>query len=160
MPAQPERTALHRLYSTQESDGIPPLLDDLYPKYLSAFRYLGTAGSCPHGGPGLSYGPWDFECDGGTTLVRVVEWGAPQTPIRTALYRLRDPHGTLLYVGIAENPERRRKEHASNKPWWPQVAEQSVEWFPTRGLALAAEANAIRAERPLYNLQHNGHTAF
>ena len=159
MPEQPERTALFRMYSTQRAVGLPPFLDELYPEFMSVFHHLGDAGSCPHGGPGISYGAWDFECDGGTTLVRVIKWGSPQTPVRTALYRLFDSRGDLLYIGIAADPERRQKEHAGNKAWWPQVAVHSVEWHDTRDLALAAEARAIQAERPRYNRQHNLHPA-
>ena len=156
MPDSPERTALHDLYSTQETEGLSSFLDELYPEFLSAFHHLGTAGSCPNGGPGLFYGMWDFE---GATLVRAVEWGTPQTPIPTALYRLRDHIGDLLYVGITDNLERRWKDHAKDKPWWPQVATHSIEWLPSRNRALAAEANVIRIERPRYNIQHNGMVA-
>jgi predicted GIY-YIG superfamily endonuclease len=151
-----ERTALYHLYSTREPEGIPPYLEELYPKFLSMFHHLGNAGSCPNGGPGIAYGMWDFECDGGTTLVRAIEWGTPQTPVPTALYRLRDQSGALLYVGITDNPERRWKDHAKDKSWWPDVKDRSVEWLPTRDHALAAEATAIRAERPRYNRHHNG----
>ncbi|MEU1663602.1 GIY-YIG nuclease family protein [Streptomyces sparsogenes] len=153
---KPEPTALYRLYTTQEPEGLPSFLDELYPKYLSAFHHLGTADSCPDGGPGITYGMWDFECDGGTTLVRVVEWGRPRTPVPTALYRLRNQDGELLYVGITDNPERRWKDHAKDKTWWPEVASRSIEWFPNRGHALAAEGKAIRSERPRHNIQHNG----
>ncbi|GAA2929604.1 GIY-YIG nuclease family protein [Streptomyces enissocaesilis] len=150
-----ERTALYRLYSTTEPEGLPRLLDELYPRFLSAFHHLGTADSCPNGGPGITYGMWDFECDGGTTLVRSVEWGTPLTPVPTALYRLRDQSGTLLYVGITNNLGWRWKTHAADKEWWPEVVTRSIEWFPTRSHALAAEAAAIRAEQPLHNIQHN-----
>lgn len=156
MTAPPERAKLLDLYSTHEPDGLPTFLFELYPQFLSAYHHLGDASSCPHGGPGISYGMWDPDCDGATTLVRVVKWGAPETPIPTALYRLRDKAGELLYVGITDNPERRWKDHEKDKAWWPQVAARSVEWLPTRDLALSAEAKTIRAERPRHNLQHNG----
>jgi predicted GIY-YIG superfamily endonuclease len=158
MPESPERTALHRLYSTTEEQGLPAFLDELYPKFLSVYHHLGAADSCPNGGPGITYGMWDFECDGGTSLVRVVDWGAPATPIPTALYRLRDQHKTLLYVGITNNLGWRWKTHAADKDWWPEVAARSIEWFPTREHALAAEAAAIRSERPLHNVHHNKHS--
>jgi len=154
MPA--ERSALLDLYSTQEPAGLPPFLDELYPKFLSAYHHLGDAGSCPNGGPGLFYGMWDPDCDGATTLVRVVEWGAPHRPVPTALYRLRDRSGALLYVGITDCLERRWRDHSKDKPWWPDVNDRSAEWFPDRRHALAGEAAAIRAERPRYNFHHNG----
>ncbi len=155
MPESPERATLIDLYTTKQSDGLRTYLADLYPHYLPMLRYLGTAGSCPNGGPGISYAPWDWEADWPITLVLVVEWGKPQTPVPTAVYRLTAEAGDLLYVGITDSPERRWKDHAKDKPWWPQVASRSIRWYPTRGLALAAEADAIRTEQPRYNVQHN-----
>lgn len=156
MPESPERAALENLYDTREPEGLPAFLEELYPKCLPSLLYMGTAGSCTNGGPGVFYGNWDFE---EMEKVRVIEWGTPITPIPTALYRCRDQFGTLLYVGITENLERRWKDHAKDKPWWPKVQTRSIEWFPTRDHALAAEADAIRAEHPRYNVNHNGRGA-
>lgn len=156
MSAPSERTALHDLYSTQEAEGLPPFLDELYPEFLESLHYMGTAGSCPNGGPGLSYGMWDFD---DITLVRVIKWGKPRAPVPTALYRLRGQDDVLLYVGVSDAPARRLKDHAGDKEWWPEVASQSIDWFPTRGHALTAEAKAIRAERPVHNVHFNGRKA-
>jgi predicted GIY-YIG superfamily endonuclease len=153
-----ERTALYRLYSTTEVEGLPAFLNELYPKLLPTLHHLGSAGSCPNGGPGLSYGHWEPE-EWSRFQVRVVEWGTPLTPVPTALYRLQDRKRTLLYVGITNNLAWRWKTHAADKEWWPEVATRSIEWFPTRDRALAAEAAAIRAERPLHNVQHNKRAA-
>lgn len=71
---------------------------------------------------------------------------------RTALYRLFDAEGRLLYVGIAFNPRSRWAGHSS-KSWWKDVAEKRVEWHATRHEALAAERLAIVDELPLYNKQ-------
>lgn len=155
MPAPPEQTALYPLYSTQKPEGIPPFLDELYPHRLHSWHYLGTAGSCPNGGPGISYSPFDYDADNCVALERIVRWGVPQIPERTALYRLRDEAGTLLYVGITNSPEQRWLQHAADKPWWPSVADLALKWYPSRELALEAEAHAIRSERPLHNIQHN-----
>lgn len=155
MPETPERTALYSLYSTQRSDGLPSYLDELHPWYLKSWHYLGTAGSCPNGGPGITYRPFDYESDNCVGLERVVRWGAPQVPVRTALYRLRDKDGTLLYVGITDNPERRWPQHAADKSWWAAVTDLSLKWYPSRELALDAEGHAIRTEKPLYNVVHN-----
>lgn len=76
--------------------------------------------------------------------------------VRTALYRLRSANGQLLYVGISSKPPQRWGQHAADKEWWPEVATLSVEWFDSRTEALAMEANAIRAEQPRHNIQHNG----
>jgi hypothetical protein len=70
---------------------------------------------------------------------------------RTALYRLYDTANVLLYVGVAFDPGARWLAHRGDKPWWPQVARNTVEWFDARLLALEAEAQAIEAERPLHN---------
>lgn len=72
---------------------------------------------------------------------------------RTALYRFFDAGGRLLYVGVAFDPEARWKEHATSKPWWPDVARKEVVWRDTRADALTDEAEAIRAELPLYNVK-------
>lgn len=72
----------------------------------------------------------------------------------TAVYRLRRDDGTLLYVGVAADPAKRWIQHARGKPWFAEVANYSAEWFHNRALALAAEAAAIKAERPLHNVVH------
>lgn len=69
----------------------------------------------------------------------------------TALYRLLDAGGTLLYVGITFNPQARWRQHAKDKPWWSQVAEKKVEWFMARDEAEQAEARAIQGEWPRHN---------
>lgn len=71
---------------------------------------------------------------------------------RTALYRFYDEGGALLYVGITADLEQRRAAHERDKPWWPDVAEKTVEWHDTRLLALAAELEAIRSEAPRHNV--------
>jgi predicted GIY-YIG superfamily endonuclease len=70
---------------------------------------------------------------------------------RTALYRLHDTAGQLLYVGITHAPDTRWATHASTKTWWAEVSRKSVEWHENRALAEAAEKIAIRDERPLHN---------
>ncbi|WP_158813206.1 GIY-YIG nuclease family protein [Streptomyces rimosus] len=74
---------------------------------------------------------------------------------RTALYRLRDAAGELLYVGISTKPPQRWSQHAVDKVWWPEVADLSLEWFDSKSEALAAERRAIRAESPRHNVVHN-----
>ncbi|MGW7410531.1 GIY-YIG nuclease family protein [Streptomyces sp. NPDC054833] len=72
---------------------------------------------------------------------------------RTALYRLYDDHDTLLYVGIAGNPQTRWADHARDKrnTWWPQVSMKEIVWFDSREEAAEAELTAILAERPRHN---------
>ncbi|WP_097930877.1 MULTISPECIES: GIY-YIG nuclease family protein [unclassified Streptomyces] len=73
----------------------------------------------------------------------------------TALYRLFDEEGVLLYVGIAVDPEVRLRVHAREKTWWPQVAQRSIEWFANRAEAEAAEMQAIVSEGPSRNVEHS-----
>lgn len=80
---------------------------------------------------------------------RTTYWG------RTALYRLFDGDGDLLYIGIANDPQQRWERHRQIKDWWPQVARKTVEWHATRLEAAAAEEAAIQHERPRYNRTHS-----
>src|SRR5690242_3991765 len=75
---------------------------------------------------------------------------------RTALYRLYDADGRLLYVGVAADPEARWKQHARYKAdlWWSEVHRKTVQWFFSRLDALHAETTAIRIESPRYNIIH------
>lgn len=75
-------------------------------------------------------------------------------PERTALYRLYDTSGTLLYVGVTNDLRRRGEIHSNNQPWWHLVAGQRVEWFPDRLAAEAAEVTAIKDESPRFNIDH------
>jgi hypothetical protein len=69
---------------------------------------------------------------------------------RTALYRLYDVPGLLLYVGIAVDPGKRLQQHDS-QPWAFAISRQVVEWHPTRRAAAAAETTAIHTEHPVWN---------
>lgn len=70
---------------------------------------------------------------------------------RTAVYRLYDAAGDLLYVGATQSPRARFQHHATHKAWWPEVHKDDVQWHPDRAEALRAEAVAIREETPRYN---------
>ncbi|MGW1949993.1 GIY-YIG nuclease family protein [Streptomyces sp. NPDC001940] len=71
---------------------------------------------------------------------------------RTALYRLFDEVGALLYVGITNDLEVRWSYHARQKAWWPEVHRRTVEWKTTRAEAETAEAAAIGREVPRWNV--------
>lgn len=75
----------------------------------------------------------------------------------TTLYRFYDADDVLLYVGITDHPLHRMANHAADQPWWSYVVRATFDHCPTRSAALAAEANAIRFERPLFNVQGNPH---
>jgi predicted GIY-YIG superfamily endonuclease len=77
------------------------------------------------------------------------------TDTTTDLYRYFDAEGRLLYVGISFSAVARASQHRSEKGWWPDVATMTVERHDTRAEALAAEAIAIRTEKPLHNVIGN-----
>lgn len=72
---------------------------------------------------------------------------------RTALYRIFGEGDLLLYVGISGSPERRWVRHSETQPWWPEVRSMKFAWHESREDALIAEKQAIREEKPRYNVQ-------
>lgn len=72
--------------------------------------------------------------------------------VPTALYRLFNAGTVLIYVGISDNLKVRMRRHATEKPWWSEVASKTIDWYPTWDAAKEAETAAITEERPLYNL--------
>lgn len=73
----------------------------------------------------------------------------------TDLYRYYDAEGQLLYVGISFSAVARASQHRSEKGWWCEVANMTVEHHPTRAAAELAEREAIKTERPIHNVTHN-----
>lgn len=70
----------------------------------------------------------------------------------TSLYRHFNATGDLLYVGISINAFERYKQHASEKEWFDDVSNMTIERFDTRQCALEAEMSAIKNENPKYNI--------
>jgi predicted GIY-YIG superfamily endonuclease len=71
------------------------------------------------------------------------------------LYRHFDAHGRLLYVGVAVNPQKRLRAHASEgAKWVTEVARSTYERFRTHKEVLDAEIMAIQNEAPLWNIVH------
>lgn len=76
----------------------------------------------------------------------------------TALYRHYNEAGELLYVGVSFDPLHRLKQHwGDQKCWVDDIANMTIERFPTRHEALQAEKNAIKKELPKYNITHNAY---
>jgi len=71
----------------------------------------------------------------------------------TYLYRCFDQYGVLLYTGISDDPDRRMKEHATDKFWWGDVTKTTRMAFETREQALWAEWAVISTCHPLHNRQ-------
>lgn len=72
----------------------------------------------------------------------------------TAVYRLYDATGDLLYVGIAVFPDNRFEQHKAKAFWWWRVVTREITWFETRTAALAEEYRAIKQDKPIFNVQH------
>jgi predicted GIY-YIG superfamily endonuclease len=79
----------------------------------------------------------------------------PDSPERTALYRLYDADGRLLYIGITNDPNRRWAQHARSSRWWPKVVTKKIEWLQSRSASLAAEKVEIERLNPPYNRAWN-----
>ncbi|MFF7476646.1 GIY-YIG nuclease family protein [Streptomyces sp. NPDC008092] len=71
---------------------------------------------------------------------------------QTAVYRIYDNAGSLLYVGMGNNPMNRWSSHAARHTWWSEAASFRVEWYATRQEAQAVEKTAIRSEDPKRNI--------
>lgn len=75
-------------------------------------------------------------------------------PERTALYRIYDGDGLLLYIGISKDFGRRWKDEARDFSWWDEHRRMTVDWYDSRKEAEAAETAAIKTEWPRYNKVH------
>lgn len=74
---------------------------------------------------------------------------------KTALYRHFDKNGVLLYIGISSSATARAVQHHNGSRWADLIARIDVEHYATREEALAAEAAAIKTEKPPYNVAGN-----
>jgi predicted GIY-YIG superfamily endonuclease len=70
------------------------------------------------------------------------------------LYRHFDEAGSLLYVGISLSAVNRLSRHSHGSRWFSEIARVEIEKFGTREAAHEAETEAIRRERPKYNVHH------
>jgi predicted GIY-YIG superfamily endonuclease len=83
------------------------------------------------------------------------------------LYRHFDQGGRLLYVGASVSPLRRllQHQHCLGARWFDRIVRIEIERFATREAALAAEKQAIKIEKPEFNVlvpssaYHTGLTA-
>jgi predicted GIY-YIG superfamily endonuclease len=89
------------------------------------------------------------------------ESGTDATPaLRDAphvLYRFFGGDGELLYIGVTVHMGIRLTAHErGRRQWWTAATRITLEHYPNRDSVLAAERAAIKAERPRWNVLHNG----
>lgn len=71
------------------------------------------------------------------------------------LYRFYNAGDELLYVGLSVNPGNRFERHRQDKTWWSEVTRIEMEQLPNHESLKAAEREAIKEEKPLYNVLMN-----
>ena len=74
--------------------------------------------------------------------------------MNTELYRHFDGENVLLYVGISLSTFTRLSQHKDHAEWFKKVSSVTIEHFPTREEAIAAEKKAIKTEYPKFNIAH------
>lgn len=72
---------------------------------------------------------------------------------RTALYRVYDSAGALLYIGISFKPLIRLADHRRTKHWFGDAAKVTFEYFANRAEAEMAEIQAVTTENPQHNIR-------
>jgi hypothetical protein len=77
-----------------------------------------------------------------------------EKPERHHLYRHFASDGTLLYVGVSLSALHRLSGHKDHSHWFGDIARVDIQSFESRAAALAAERNAIKEEKPRYNIAH------
>lgn len=71
------------------------------------------------------------------------------------LYRWWDAEGNLLYIGKSTSVLARISSHSRYSSFFDEAASMTIERFPDEITLGFAEVEAIRAERPPYNVVHN-----
>ncbi len=73
----------------------------------------------------------------------------------TQLYRFYNEEEQLLYVGVSKSTIQRLFTHQKLSDWYILVRFVVVDNYADRKSALAAERDAIKTEKPFFNIQHN-----
>jgi excinuclease UvrABC nuclease subunit len=71
------------------------------------------------------------------------------------LYRWWDASGNLLYVGKSIRVLSRIEQHRQGSKFFDEATSMTLERFPDEVSLGIAEVEAIRAEKPIYNIVHN-----
>jgi predicted GIY-YIG superfamily endonuclease len=88
--------------------------------------------------------------------IPVRHWSAetPLNELPCVLYRVFAASGVLLYVGVTVNYWARMTDHQRSSPWWHRAYTITIKRYGRLTAGAAAEASAIREEKPQYNIQH------
>lgn len=70
----------------------------------------------------------------------------------TAVYRLYDADGRLIYIGQSQRMGQRMRGHMLNSWFYELVDSIELEYYPTRPAAVAAETLAIQEMQPAFNV--------
>jgi predicted GIY-YIG superfamily endonuclease len=68
------------------------------------------------------------------------------------LYRIYGTEGELLYIGITKSLPARLSRHGREPHWSLEIRDVTAHWYPDEPSAYAAETDAIKAEKPLWNV--------
>lgn len=71
------------------------------------------------------------------------------------LYRWWDANGNLLYVGKSIRVLSRIEQHRQGSRFFDEATSMTLERFPDEVTLGLAEIEAIRTEKPVYNIVHN-----
>lgn len=80
-----------------------------------------------------------------------MDW-ALKVDLPHALYRIFNEKEEPIYIGCSQNIYARLKGHLSERLWRCEIATVKVTWFAGYLAAARAEAEAIRNEKPKYNV--------
>lgn len=84
----------------------------------------------------------------------------PKLRCVTAVYKLYDTFGDLIYVGITIDPETRFKKHSYDKWWWPTVHRTEIEWTLSFRIAEHVESQLIETHQPKHNVRGSEKQAY
>ena len=73
----------------------------------------------------------------------------------SAVYRIYDHDGDLMYLGLSDKPKQRISHHRFHKSWGYAMEAYKVREYPTRQQAAAVERKAIAILRPRYDRSNN-----
>lgn len=83
----------------------------------------------------------------------VVMWPAGHPAPQTVVYEVWDTFNRLVYVGVADNFERRWSQHRSSSWWLGEIEVQNVvvQGYRSRSEARQVEASVINDQAAVYN---------